>query len=105
MWRLRSAVWRAGQFPQDGDRERGVLTDRKKHLNVCGRILTDGGAHDPLNYLAGKVGPTQLGCHRYSEHQGFGHLIIFAHVLRSVVELGERLTAERVRRALETGEP
>ena len=30
---------------------------------------------------------------------------IFAQVLRSVVELGERLTAERVRRALETGEP
>ncbi len=60
MWRLRSAVWRAGQFPQDGDRERGVLTDRKKHLNVCGRILTDGGAHDPLNYLAGKVGPHHI---------------------------------------------
>jgi transposase len=30
---------------------------------------------------------------------------IFAHVLRSVVDLGERLTAERVQRALETGEP
>jgi transposase len=30
---------------------------------------------------------------------------IFAHVLRSVVELGERVTAERVQRALETGEP
>jgi transposase len=30
---------------------------------------------------------------------------IFAHVLRSVVDLGDRLTAERVRRALETGEP
>ncbi len=30
---------------------------------------------------------------------------IFAHVLRSVVDLGERLTAERVRRALESGEP
>jgi transposase len=30
---------------------------------------------------------------------------IFAHVLRSVVELGERVTGERVRRALETGEP
>jgi hypothetical protein len=30
---------------------------------------------------------------------------IFAHVLRSVVEPGECVTAERVRRALETGEP
>src|SRR2546422_7238144 len=30
---------------------------------------------------------------------------IFAQVLRSVVELGERVTAERVQRALETGEP
>jgi len=30
---------------------------------------------------------------------------IFAQVLRSVVELGERVTVERVQRALETGEP
>jgi transposase len=29
----------------------------------------------------------------------------FAHVLRAVVELGERTTAERVRRALDSGEP
>jgi transposase len=30
---------------------------------------------------------------------------VFAQVLRSVVELGDRVTAERVQRALETGEP
>jgi transposase len=30
---------------------------------------------------------------------------IFAHVLRTVADLGERTTAERVRRALDTGEP
>jgi transposase len=30
---------------------------------------------------------------------------VFAHVLRAVVEIGEQVTAERVRRALETGEP
>jgi transposase len=30
---------------------------------------------------------------------------VFAHVLRAVVELGERVTAERVRRALDRGEP
>jgi transposase len=30
---------------------------------------------------------------------------VFAHVLRAVADLGERTTAERVRRALESGEP
>ena len=30
---------------------------------------------------------------------------IFAHVLRSIADLGDRTTAERVRRALDTGEP
>jgi hypothetical protein len=29
----------------------------------------------------------------------------FVHVLRSVVDLGERTTAERIKRALSTGEP
>jgi hypothetical protein len=29
----------------------------------------------------------------------------FAHVLRAVVDLGQRTTAERVRRALDSGEP
>jgi hypothetical protein len=33
------------------------------------------------------------------------HARTFAHVLRAVVELGERTTAERVRRALDAGEP